>query len=75
MNKQLEEAEKKIKRNKNPHKEAVVAEYVFAAKYKKYSLYAPDSLMDFYDTLSTYEKVICRRMVDAVVRAKGRDAL
>jgi hypothetical protein len=53
-------------RDQNPHKAAVVAMWLYGARYAKQAL----GSMGFWDSLTESEREMCRNMVDAIEKAR-----
>jgi len=63
----MNEAER-LQRNINPHKEALLAIYVWGGRYSQQS----GGCMDFWDSLSKHDKEICVYGVDTILNTPHR---
>ena len=63
--KALRKNETDQRRNLNPHKSARMAIYIYGARYAKQL----GGSMDFWDSLSEYEKKMCRLLVEDIEKS------
>jgi len=54
--------------NLNPHKEAVIAMWLFGKEYSELGL----GSMDYYNGLSARDKRMCKRMLDDIEEAPDK---